>query len=228
MLQALAAAGSRLGRDLAAASATCARSSVRAAGSRCSGGGANAQSTAWAVQGLLAAGVSPAKVRKGGRTPFDYLASLQAADGHYRYSRSSDQTPVWVTAQALQAVERAAVPASPRSRGGTASAGVGVRRPTGAAGAIRGRLGGRRRRWRRCRCGRWRGGGRGGGAAAAEPGAGGHGSGGGIAGPLRDRRRRRATPALLVGGVVLGLAVIVACGVMLNRQSARESRRAPG
>ena len=30
------------------------------------------------------------------------------------------------------------------------------------------------------------------------------------------------TRGLLVGGIVLGLAVIVACGVMLNRQSARE------
>jgi hypothetical protein len=70
----------------------------------------NAQSTAYAAQGLLAAGVSPSSVRKGGRSALDYLASLQAPDGHYRYSSSSDQTPVWVTGQALLAVNGAAFP----------------------------------------------------------------------------------------------------------------------
>jgi energy-coupling factor transport system substrate-specific component len=74
------------------------------------GGGVNAQSTAWAIQGLLAAGTDPARVRKGGKSPFDYLASVQAGDGHYRYSPSSDQSPVWVTAYALAAVERKAFP----------------------------------------------------------------------------------------------------------------------
>lgn len=73
-------------------------------------GGSNAQSTAWAVQGLVAAGASPAATRKGGRSAFDYLAARQAGDGHYRYSTSSDQTPVWVTGQALLAVERRALP----------------------------------------------------------------------------------------------------------------------
>jgi energy-coupling factor transport system substrate-specific component len=74
------------------------------------GGPVNAQSTAWAVQGLVAAGVSPRGVRRGGDSPTDYLASVQAADGHYRYSRSLDQTPVWVTGQALQAASGQALP----------------------------------------------------------------------------------------------------------------------
>ena len=64
------------------------------------GGSVNAQSTAWAVQGLLAAGSSPRSLRKGGRNPLDYLASVQSDDGHYRYSAATDQTPVWVTSQA--------------------------------------------------------------------------------------------------------------------------------
>lgn len=68
------------------------------------GAAPNAQSTAWAVQGLLAAGQPPRQVRRAGRSPIDYLASRQARDGHFRYSASSDQTPVWVTAQALVAV----------------------------------------------------------------------------------------------------------------------------
>jgi energy-coupling factor transport system substrate-specific component len=70
----------------------------------------NTQSTAWAVQGLVAAGVSPASVRRGGRSPLDYLAARQAPDGHYSYSSASDQTPIWVTAQALVAVKRKAFP----------------------------------------------------------------------------------------------------------------------
>ncbi len=73
-------------------------------------GDSNSQSTAWAVQGLVAAGANPAATRKGGRSPFDYLAARQAGDGHYRYSAASDQTPVWVTGQALLAVERRALP----------------------------------------------------------------------------------------------------------------------
>jgi hypothetical protein len=87
------------------------------------GAGSNTQSTAWAVQGLIAAGANPAAVRDGGRSPFDYLAARQASDGHYRYSSSSDQTPVWVTGQALLAVNHKAFPvaAVPRSPAGGGS-----------------------------------------------------------------------------------------------------------
>jgi energy-coupling factor transport system substrate-specific component len=67
-------------------------------------GAVNSQSTAWAVQGMLALGKDPASVREGGKSPLDYLAAQQDADGHYRYSSSSDQTPVWVTGQVLTAV----------------------------------------------------------------------------------------------------------------------------
>ena len=63
------------------------------------GDASNAQSTAWAVQGLVAGGVNPGRVgRRGSRDPLAYLRSLQAANGAIRYSRSSAQTPVWVTA----------------------------------------------------------------------------------------------------------------------------------
>ncbi len=74
------------------------------------GGPANSQSTAWAVQGLVAAGSSPSTLRRGGRSPLDYLASLQAGDGHYRYSRATDQTPIWVTGQGVQATSLQAFP----------------------------------------------------------------------------------------------------------------------
>ncbi len=80
-----------------------------------SNGPINSQSTAWAAQGLVAAGISPSSVRSGG-TPLSYLDSTQARDGHYRYSSSSDQTPVWVTGQALMAVNGAAFPLNPVPR----------------------------------------------------------------------------------------------------------------
>jgi len=64
-------------------------------------GAVNSQSTAWAVQGIIAAGANPADFRKGGKSALDYLSAHQEADGHYRYSGASDQTPVWVTAEVL-------------------------------------------------------------------------------------------------------------------------------
>ena len=76
----------------------------------------NAQSTAWAIQGLVAAGVSPSRVREHGHSPLDYLSQRQRSDGHYTYSASSDQTPVWVTGQALVAVRREAFPVRPVPR----------------------------------------------------------------------------------------------------------------
>ena len=87
-------------------------------------GTSNAQSTAWVVQGLVAAGVAPGSVRRHGHSPLAYLAARQASDGHYRYSSSSDQTPVFVTAQALLAANRQAFPLHP----------VASTSPTGRAG----------------------------------------------------------------------------------------------
>jgi len=86
--------------------------------------GPNAQSTAWAIQGLLAAGVNADSVRRRGRSGLDYLAARRAADGHYRYSAASDQTPVWVTGQVLVAAKLkpfplAAVPRSTSSDSGS-------------------------------------------------------------------------------------------------------------
>jgi prenyltransferase beta subunit len=79
----------------------------------------NAQSTSWAVQGLVAAR-APLSSLKG--DPLRYLRGLQRGDGHFSYSRSSDQTPVWVTAQALAALERKPFPIAPVRRGERATA----------------------------------------------------------------------------------------------------------
>lgn len=73
------------------------------------GGTSNAQSTAWAVQGLVAAG-------RGVRAPLRYLRGLTAPHGAVRYSRTSNQTPVWVTSQALSALAKQPFPLRPVAR----------------------------------------------------------------------------------------------------------------
>ncbi len=73
------------------------------------GADSNAQSTAWAVQGLIAAGADAGAVDRG----VAYLRSLIAPDGHVRYSKATDQTPVWVTGEALMALARKPLPIAP-------------------------------------------------------------------------------------------------------------------
>jgi energy-coupling factor transport system substrate-specific component len=76
----------------------------------------NAQSTAWAVQGLVAAGANPTTLRRNGHNPISYLVSLQQANGAIRYSRTSAQSPVWVTGQALTALARKPFPVAAPKR----------------------------------------------------------------------------------------------------------------
>ena len=68
------------------------------------GRGSDAQSTAWAIQGLVAAGARPP------RSAFAYLARLKRADGSYRYSARYVTTPVWVTSQVLAALAKRPFP----------------------------------------------------------------------------------------------------------------------
>ena len=98
------------------------------------GGPSNAQSTAWAVQALSRPAATPtasAATAPARRSPT--CARSSTPSGAVRYSRTSAQTPVWVTAQALAALARkpfplapvAAPQGGPRRRGPTA----GRRRP---------------------------------------------------------------------------------------------------
>ncbi len=80
------------------------------------GGPVNTQSTAWAVQGILAAGGNPDSYRRGGQSAPNYIAARQGSDGHYAYSKSSNQTPIWVTAYALVAMSKDYYPVSPPPR----------------------------------------------------------------------------------------------------------------
>lgn len=114
-LQALVDAGARNARSLGAAAGYLSRSQNLDGGyPQRYGGESNAQSTAWAVQGLIAVGRNPAAVRRrGSRSPIGYLNSLLAPGGSIRYSRTSAQTPVWVTAQALIALAGKTFPVAP-------------------------------------------------------------------------------------------------------------------
>ncbi len=130
-LQALAAAGRRNGAPArrAVAYLRAARNADGGFG-QMKGDQSNAQSTAWAVQGLVAARAAV------GAEPIRYLTGLQRRDGHISYSRTSDQTPVWVTAQALTALRRKPFPLAtaprkrkPRNRRGTASSATAAPKP---------------------------------------------------------------------------------------------------
>jgi energy-coupling factor transport system substrate-specific component len=114
-LQALVDAGARNRRVLGAAADYLIRSQNLDGGfPQQYGGESNAQSTAWATQGLIAAGDSPGTVRRrGSRSPVGYLESLLAPGGSVRYSRTGAQTPVWVTAQALIALSGKTFPVGP-------------------------------------------------------------------------------------------------------------------
>ena len=105
------------------------------------GGPSNAQSTAWAIQGLVAAGRDPDRLRRNGaRSPVAYLRSLVTPSGAVRYSRTSAQTPVWVTAQAVAALARKPFPLAPvprAKRAATAAATPAAAAPTPAATPVK-------------------------------------------------------------------------------------------
>ncbi len=141
VLQALVAAGS--GGSSVNAGARWLRQAQQPGGgySLVTSGVVNTQSTAWAVQGLVAAGGAGGPVGDA----VAHIGKRQGSDGHYRYSSASDQTPIWVTAQALLAVERQAVPiaavarqgkGSGRSSGGAGGGGGSAAGPDNGAPAV--------------------------------------------------------------------------------------------
>ena len=73
---------------------------------------------------MIAVGTDPGSISRGGTSALDYLQARQDSDGHFRYSSSSDQTPVWVTGQVLPAVAGKAFPALAAAAGTEAEAGA--------------------------------------------------------------------------------------------------------
>jgi energy-coupling factor transport system substrate-specific component len=129
-VQGLAAGGRRGSRAVVRAMAFLARSQNPDGGFPLhQGDGSNAQSTSYAIQAAVAAGRNPDRLRRGGsRSAPAYLRSLVGPGGSVRYSRTSAQTPVWVTGQALAALSRRAFPIGRVRRA----------RGAGAAGAVAG------------------------------------------------------------------------------------------
>jgi len=74
------------------------------------GSNSNAQSTAWAVQGVAAAKRNIAAFDRGGRTPLRYLLSIQLPSGAIPQSHSDRSPSVFATGQALLALHRRAFP----------------------------------------------------------------------------------------------------------------------
>jgi energy-coupling factor transport system substrate-specific component len=74
------------------------------------GESSNAQSTAFAIQGLEAVGASLSRLR---HSPIAYLDGLIGSDGHVAYARGQNETPVWVTAQAELALAGKPLPLAP-------------------------------------------------------------------------------------------------------------------
>jgi len=73
--------------------------------------GANVQATAWAAEGLLAAGKDPASFGAGASS-LAYLLDLQADDGHFLQAPGQEASPVWVTADAIVPLAGAHLPVS--------------------------------------------------------------------------------------------------------------------
>jgi energy-coupling factor transport system substrate-specific component len=141
VLQALAAAGRRGGAAVRDGAGYLRRTQAEDGGwGQMEGRTSNAQSTSWAVQGLVAARALGSL----SSDPLAYLRSLQRRDGHISYSRTSDQTPVWVTAQALAALRRKAFPIA-RPRGSRTTASSAVEAPSGSGGGSGGDDGSRLR-----------------------------------------------------------------------------------
>jgi len=67
------------------------------------GGSSNSQSTAWAIQALIAAGVSP-------QHALGYLRARLTGTGAVSYAAGMTLTPVWVTAEALAAFAHVPLP----------------------------------------------------------------------------------------------------------------------
>jgi prenyltransferase beta subunit len=140
VLEALAAAGKRGSGTARRAVAYMEDRQKKSGGFTGDGTQVNAQATAFAVQGLVAAGRSGKEVRKG----IGYLRSLQTPNGSVRYARGDSRTPVWVTAEALPALEREAFPLSvvPRAPGGGGGGGGAGDAALGGGGAAAAGVGG--------------------------------------------------------------------------------------
>jgi Prenyltransferase and squalene oxidase repeat len=76
---------------------------------------ANAQATAWASQGLIAAGKDPAGFGPG-KSSFTYMRGLQADGGYFFQAPGMEVSPVWVTADVVVALSGHHLPVAAPAR----------------------------------------------------------------------------------------------------------------
>jgi hypothetical protein len=81
-----------------------------------SGSVVNSQSTGLVLQGLAAQGRSPDSLVRNGNSGLDFIRARQQEDGSIWYSKSSDQTRVWVTADALVGLSGESLPVDQPAR----------------------------------------------------------------------------------------------------------------
>lgn len=111
---------------------------------------ANVASTAWAVQGMWAAGENPETWRAESGEPSDeplgYLASMQQEDGHIRYRASEELNGIFMTAEVAPALAGQSLPipspplpaSPPPASGGGTEAGAGGEAPQPGGGVLAG------------------------------------------------------------------------------------------
>lgn len=92
------------------------RSAQKSSGGFASGSVVNSQSTGLVLQGLAARGKSHSTLRKNGKTGLDFLEARQKDDGSIWYSKDSDQTRVWVTADSLVGLAGESLPVGEPAR----------------------------------------------------------------------------------------------------------------
>lgn len=67
-------------------------------------GSSNSASTSWAIMAISCAGENPENWIKNGKSPVDYLLSLQNDDGSFRWNETLNLNPEWMTSYAIPAL----------------------------------------------------------------------------------------------------------------------------
>lgn len=67
-------------------------------------GAVNSATTSWAIMAISCAGENPNNWIKNGKSPVDYLLSLQNDDGSFKWNETLDLNPEWMTSYAIPAL----------------------------------------------------------------------------------------------------------------------------